>query len=344
MKQKMSYRFLLPSLLGAGMLLMAACVHDSYEDCPVEGKVDIALTYYKHHKGNNDLFADEVNRAGFYIFDKDSLFFRCDVVENFSLATGYHHKLTLPGGDYIIVSWCNGGTAWKPEVLTPGVTTLSEARMMLEAVPTTQGGYAVTGLPETLFFGLPQKRQIHVKNGKTVCDSIDLMKLTHDIRLRIRWKDQNGVYCTYKGHEEVTKPYLEIKNGEYGFRADMQKERFLTYFPTYLPSEVETPIDYASVRSDYRVGRLLAEGSTARVVLAEQMKDGKLERRYVRSLVELIRLTGQYDTQEQIDREERFDVDIDLRCLDPHHTHANTWMVIGIRINGWVVSDIESEL
>ena len=183
-----------------------------------------------------------------------------------------------------------------------------------------------------------------MKNGKTVHDSIDLLRVTNDVRVRIRWKDHDGIYCTYKGHEDNTLPYLEIKNGEYDFTCRPLRERFLTYMPQLLPSEEESPVDYASVRADFRVGRLMSEGSTAKLSVGEVSPDGSVTRRYTRSLVELIRLTGHYDTQEQLDREDHFNVDIDFCCLDSDHTHGDSWSVLGIVINGWVISDLQSEL
>lgn len=345
MKKKKQTRYSLPLLLLAGTLSLCGCIHDSYDGYPQEGNVDIAMTYYWHGKGNQDRFADEVNRAEFYVFDQDGLFYRREATEAAPFTNGYRHRLTLPYGDYTILSWCGGGTAWLPETFTPGITTLSEARMKLSATPTASGdGYVVETMPESLFFGNTQVGKVHVKRNKTVRDSIDLMKVTNDVHVRIRWKDYNGAYCTYKGHEGTARPYLEAKNGEYDFYCLPQRERFLTYLPQLLPSEEETPVDYASVRADFRVGRLTAEGSTEKISVAEVLPDGSVTRRYTRSLVELIRLTGHYDTQEQLDREDRFEVDIDFRCTDADHTHANTWAVIGIRINGWVVSDIESEL
>lgn len=340
-------KYLLPAALLAGTMGLGSCIHDSYDDCPTEGNVEIAMTYYWHNKGNEDLFGKEVNRAELYIFDKAGLFYRRDVVENSQFTNGYRHRLNLPGGEYSIVSWGDGGTKWQPEELIPGVTTLEDARMKLAATPVTRAGggaYVVEEMPEDLFFGEMRKQLITVKNGKTVRDSIDLKKMTQDIRVRLRWKDSNGAWCTEKVHEELARPYLEIMNGEYDFAGKPKRERFLTYMPQLLPSEEETPIDYASVRADFRVGRLTAEGSTAKVVVAEVLPDGSVTRRYTRSLVELIRLTGHYNTQEQIDREDHFDVEIDFRCEDTGHGHANTWMVIGIRINGWVVSDIEAEI
>jgi len=342
---KIQAKYILSILLLAGGTCLSSCIHEDNDDCPQEGNVDIAMTYYWHNKGNVDNFGQEVNRAELYVFDKDGLFYRRDVAEKPAFTNGYHHLLTLPGGDYTILSWSNGGTAWQPEAFLPGITTLEEARMKLAANPTTsENAYVVADMPETLFFGKTQEEKVRVVNGKTVHDSIDLMQVTNNVHIRIRWKDHDGVYCTDKGHEESVRPYLEIKNGEYDFAGKLQRERFLTYMPQLLPSEEESPIDYASVRADFRIGRLMAEGSTAKITIGEVLPDGRVTRRYTRGLVELIRLTGHYDTQEHIDREDHFNVDIDFCCTGSDHSHADTWMVQGIIINGWVVKDIGSEL
>ena len=338
-------RYFLGILLLAGCLGLSGCIHDDCEDCLKEGNVDIALTHYWHNKGNADNFAREINRVEFYIFDGEGLFYSRDLSPKTAFTNGYHYRLTLPGGDYTVLSWCNGGTAWLSDAFIPGVTTLEEARMKLTVAPTSnESAYKVPDMPESLFFGRTREEKVHVKNGKTVHDSIDLLRVTNDVRVRIRWKDHAGIYCNYKGHEDNTLPYLEIKNGEYDFTCRPLRERFLTYMPQLLPSEEESPVDYASVRADFRVGRLMSEGSTAKLSVGEVSPDGSVTRRYTRSLVELIRLTGHYDTQEQLDREDHFNVDIDFCCLDSDHTHGDSWSVLGIVINGWVISDLQSEL
>ena len=95
---------------------------------------------------------------------------------------------------------------------------------------------------------------------------------------------------------------------------------------------------------DARTMRLMADGSTEKLVVTTIEDDGTEKIVYARSIVDLIRLTGHYNSQLSIDTRNDYFIVVDFRCIDPEHHHGSTWIALSIWVNGWVVREIETEI
>lgn len=84
--------------------------------------------------------------------------------------------------------------------------------------------------------------------------------------------------------------------------------------------------------------------SNDRIIVTKTLGNGVEQVVYERSLVELINKTAQYGTQESLDREDTYVVDLDFRCNDPWHDTGDTWFTCGITINGWTVVEMAPEV
>ncbi|MEG1544876.1 MAG: FimB/Mfa2 family fimbrial subunit, partial [Tannerellaceae bacterium] len=112
---------------------------------------------------------------------------------------------------------------------------------------------------------------------------------------------------------------------------------------SYIPPQIVVK-DHVSVLPDFRVMRLTADGSTEKLVVTTLLPDGTEKIVYARSIVDLIRLTGHYNTQQQIDQTNDYTVVVDFRCVDKNHQHGSTWFAATIWVNNWVVKEVDSEI
>lgn len=348
-------------------LSLGGCIKDDYSDCPTSGSLDLRVTYYNQTVYNT--FAKEVSRLDFFIFDENELYLGrvTDTIGPFT--NEYKKSLDLPYGKYKVVVWGNlyddkkiGG-----EVVA-GVTSIDDLQIQLvtsstRSEPYPGGNYPpfvnfVKPMPKSLFYGITD--YVPVITGKHKEQVVDLTRNSNNIHVTLRWKNYDGYYDYSAEHQRTTRAYITGTNGDVDFRNELTRKRNITYIPFYRDPTDEDPFgaqtggslippqnvnkDHAAVLPDFRTMRLTKGGSAEKLVVTTLLPDGREKIVYVRSIVDLIRLTGQYNTQAEMDRENNYHIVVDFRCIDENHQHGDTWISTTIWVNNWIVKDIESEI
>lgn len=357
-------------LLAALMLPgLQGCVKDDLSGCPVTGTLDLTLSYTYHNKGEADLLPEEIKKVDFFVFDEAGTFVSRVTDATGSFVKGYHKSLELPGGNYKVVVWGNlENEQHRLSGLETGQVCLDKAWLGLHTYTGKDGNEYVQTQPTDLFYTLAAGR---VRNGEVSRDTLTFTKNTKHITLNIRWRDQYGFYCIDPSHAKETHCYITGQNGDAYFKDNgLPRSRWVVFRPDYVVQRSAgdagaSPVRTPNVQGRVVVDRPLPPGGEAlvsarinvmrlmtypniesndRIIVTKTLGNGVEQVVYERSLVELINKTAQYGTQESLDREDTYVVDLDFRCNDPWHDTGDTWFTCGITINGWTVVEMAPEV
>lgn len=364
------------------------CIKEDFSDCPPpvnppieqnDGSVKLQLTYTLHTHQRNGAYIDrlmqEVHQTDVFVFNNEG-----DLVKHEKEAvpsdavTPYTRTFHLPAGDYQVVVWGNHHEEESQCHMGPDVP-LESGRMRLRQ-------RVIPYLNDSLFHGItPQPFTVVAGEEQTV--PVDLMKNRNDIRLLVRWHEkgtERGHYCSHASHFANLQARIIDSNGAYTFRNEpVRRDTFV-----YMGCDFEPAARYDSVfygdtlpplkdtffKADFPMQRLMKE-SEARLQL---YRGDTLV--YQRRLLDVINRIEAYATQEALDREDHYLIELLFACehpqgpvdpddpddpddpVDPDDPDKPVdpddpilpdpkpeeyWNLISISVNGWnfVESDIE---
>ena len=325
-------------LLFLGLLLSAGCltgcIKDDLSDCPINvepepttGTFRLALTYTMHNTQENgtyvDLFSQQVHKVDVFVFDESGRFIQ-QITEEAApqFAENYTKEIELPGGDYQFVVW---GNLYEDETVHnygDAATWLEEGRMtLLQALSRSTD---VGMLTDSLFHGCTPQT-VTVENGKDQIVPIDLMKNRNDVRVVVRWREKGMTegYCTHPEHAQNITAVLKDNNTTYDFFNQVVDKQEVTYQPGRFPSwynplfhgKMEVyPTEQSHVYvADFSELRLMKDNADSRLVIHNA--EGKTVYEHALTGPDgLITLLEQYQTQESLDREDRYLIELLFEC------------------------------
>ncbi|MEG1612196.1 MAG: FimB/Mfa2 family fimbrial subunit [Alistipes sp.] len=293
------------------------CTREDLSKCKVNLQIQHTYTLNPEYK---DLFAQEVHQLAVYAFDQNERFYDMKFIADASqLGVANTMGFALPVGTYTLVTWAGeptqyvlgeapNGASTFAEGLRRGVTTLSDFRLWIshdlaDTITVTQ--------PADLFHGT--LRNVQITDMEEVNNvTIGLVKNTHIIRVSITGLDAPNadtrtntatVYATGSNSFYRHDNNLDLSAGEI----------------KYLPHSEEQVGDY--LISTLKVLRLMP---SHRLMLTTKNKNtGQIYCNF--DLLPYIMQSPDYQTQDELDREKQFDVEIKI--------DAN--LHIYIKINGW---------
>ena len=330
MNKTLTYLFLVAACAGC----FSACIKEDWSDCPppdvpapepepIEGRVKLQLDYkmhnYKEGADYIDRFIEEVHKVDVFVFDTEGNFVRRDITpvdptqpEPYTLALDY------PAGDYHFVVWGNHNET-ENECLGGRQTPLESSAMHLR---TKTPDRTIDILSDSLFHGMtPQPVSIIAGEEQTI--PVGLMKNRNDIRLLVRWHEkgtERDARCTHASHSAGLEARIIDANASYSFDnqllpaqdsvvylgGDFTPDK--TYHMAFHDDTICPPEAY---KADFSVGRLM-QGSRAELILTRA--DSIVFRR---PLMEIISQAEQYKTQESLDREDRYLIELLFECEHP---------------------------
>ena len=327
-------------LLFLGLLLSAGClfgcIKDDLSDCPISvepepepttGIFRLALTYTMHNTQENgtyvDLFNQQVRKVDVFVFDESGQFVK-QITEEASpiFAENYTKDIELPGGNYQFVVWGNHYENETVHNYTDAVTLLEEGRMTL--LQTLSRGAEIGMLTDSLFHGCTSQT-VTVENGKEQTVPIDLMKNRNDVRVIVRWRGKGMTegYCTHPEHAQNITATLIDNNAVYDFMNNVVEKQEVTYQPGRFP-EWYNPFFHGKMDvypteqehvyvADFSELRLMKDNADARLVI----RNADDEIVYEHALTGpngLITRLEEYQTQEALDREDRYLIELLFEC------------------------------
>lgn len=314
-----SFNKILPALfLFAGL---TSCIKEDRSEC----NPGVLLKYdYSLNPEYTNLFGEEVGKVTVYVFDENGFYYDRFSDAGKHLTNDWEMLLPLPPGNYTTVTW--GGalgtyrigetnadeTTFQSE-LKKGVTHISNFMLTAE-----KDGQPLVEL-DGLYHGKVDVTSVFQPEQTT---TVSLMKNTKHLTVTV--KDRT-VGRTRAGEESAPyEVYCTGTNARY-----MSDNSFGKKAETITNRPYKTYTTPGNAISELNLMRLLI-GRPFRLVV--KSKDGKSV--FDKDLVQTMMDTGGYTTQEDFDREMRYDVVINM----------DSDLGITITINGWEVVNVIPEL
>lgn len=301
------------------IVLLQSCIKEDLSKC--ESVLLLRFRYTLNNQETN-LFDSKIHQVNVYIFDSDGKF-----VDNFTeqgdkLTNDYVMRIPLPKGEYQIVAYGGDFSTYSTgeidnqtnilnNSLRKGVTDIADFRAELKSV-IGDGGYLYpAAVPNDLYAGFAHN-VASTENNQNVKD-IELISNSKKIKVKIT------------GTNFVTMPlevHITTTNGRYGYDNNIDESHGIF---KYLPiNSLEQP-NYIEI--DLKTLRLMM-GSSA-ILLIKSDSDVL----YEENIIEQILLSPEYNTQEDLDREDEFVFELNI-------TPSSNGIVITVTVNGWVINNI----
>ncbi len=327
MRFKMN-KYVLWFALLAGMV-QAGCYKEDESDC-----VDSLEIAFRFMKDGADMFEPEVESVSLFVFDENELFVgRWDEFDSSVLVDGYTMKIDLPdAGIYNCVAWggLHGGdfaVKCGSAGFEVGQTTLGELMTLINSEQKTymsQQCSVVDCKPCDLFYGNKMQVDLPKGVGKAVKVTIDLKKYSTQIRLIM-----SGIPFPTRAAGPYTQMlfHFESPNGVYDFRDNFAASGNMH---TYIAQ-------YDSFTGENAEGTLIMDIYTLKLGYGRGHKftiyDTENDKDYFTAdlLEEYIRKDPRYDTQEKVDAEDYFEIELEIRA------HAG----VDVHVNGWLIGDTQ---
>lgn len=312
-------------LLSASLLCFASsCIKEDRSEC----NPGVLLKYdYSLNTEHANLFGEEVGKVTVYVFDEQGMYYGTYSDAGSHLTNSWQMLLPLPAGNYTAVTW---GGALDPYRLgetdtdetafhgglKKGVTHIDNFMLSAE-----EQGLTLQKL-DALYHGKADVTSVFQPETAT---TVELTKNTNLLIVTI--EDESIRETASKGGELPYEIYCKGANGRY--RADNRLGKKCASL-TYQPHKAHAATGKMEVEIDLL--RLMA-GQPLRLVI----KDRAGNPVYDIDLIENLRATGQYVTQEELDREDVYHVVL-------RRGTGGEGGGISITINGWVPVDVKPEL
>ncbi|MEG1464831.1 MAG: FimB/Mfa2 family fimbrial subunit [Mucinivorans sp.] len=314
----MTYSNIISKTYGAALallvsLLLFGCTKEDLSDC------GMVVTFSHTSTDTQEVFPEDLKQIDLFVFDDKGLFVEQHRVEGISSKETSNIRLFLAAGNYTMVAWGNLNEDYTLSTLKKGQTTLAEATLSL-----VRANNQVTKRLGSLYHG--QITDVAIVGSGYSEKNIEMMN------------DANTFSITVKGlsveadatPEKVAKQYpmyVTDNNGDYKFDNTLALKEPLTYIPTY-------QIVDGNIVIQTTVLRLFEKGATT--LMMEKEQKARATQTLGWNLVELILKSGAIKDQQGLDRCDTYDIEIEL----DDQTNTTTT----IKVNGWVVYDINGEL
>ena len=300
------------SIFSLGIFL-SGCVSEPTEDCFTGAlwKVTIDLQY-EHNMRYADEFPTNINTVEIYAYDNMGVLFdtfeflRSDISSN-----NYDADIDLPDGNYTLVAWVNrSGSYLADNTGDKSTGTIELMRNASQEISTDQ---------DPLLYGTTN---VTVHRGDTQGE-IKLIKNTNIINVRCNFDKALAAVVTAEVRITGT-------NGIYDFdNNSVQTPNAQTY---YIPTASSFVLVGAGQANDdkFTVMRLIPGDN---LTLTVTIKNPSAPDEVIKTLLltSTIMSNPTYNNQSMLDRQDEYDITLDLQYDDLF----NTWMVTAILIEDW---------
>jgi hypothetical protein len=291
------------------------------EVCHIRFKYDYNMKYA-------DAFANEVKQVSVFVFDENGRFLKLQTIEGDVLKTeNFFITLDVSPGKYHLVVWAGlDGESFSIEKITPGISTISDLKVALNAVNRVSDSDL-----HPLWHG--EIKEINV-TGVYQEEFISLVKDTHRVRVvlqHINGKPVNGSSFRF----EITDD-----NSLINYDNSLIPAGLLTYSPYITGQNIVgdvTPVETAY--AEIHTSRLMVNSQSRLRII--DVNDNSIVidiplTAYL-LLTELEGNKGKMSSQEYLDRQDEYSL---IFFLDDNLS----WLKTQIIINGWTVRFNSSEL
>lgn len=335
-------------LLLTSLSALSGCIYQTLPECPPS--LWLAPEFTLHTETDTDgthkdMFGQTAQQITVYFFDAEGRF-AGQFSERGPFRNGYRIECPLTeAGDYHAVLWVNEESATRLNVKPmPGVTTLKELQLSLKEIDSC----VITQQFGPILHGKSDRFTITGNQEESRMIPVGFMRATHQVQVTARWRNKHSKeLCDASFHAEKTRMYIKDENGIVDFENELRPCKPLTYVPRYFSGEELKPYkdpvhpNAATLAGQFSVMRLLTDSKT-KLIFTTVKEDGSEETITEYHLLEWIKATKAFDTQEDLDRPETFQVYLEFLC-DDASAGEDTWVAVNITINGWRISNMDGE-
>lgn len=302
-------------LTGIMLTVFTSCIREDLPLCPPDKPDEPELAdytlyqTYTHHTGKEgaDLFTVQARRSDVFIFDENHRYVARQTDSVPVQQTLFGQTFRLPAGKYTLVSWANLTDQVNLTALTPGVSTLEEAKLILKAktkaLSNDKLNYSDNAL-QPLFFG--QKEAV-IEPGKSRTDTLPVIKNTNRIRVVIHWRDKDGKPCNYSCNRGIT---VQISGTDGAYHFDNSPATSPDEWLHYMPFQ-SAPVDSTGLATDFSMMRLIKERDQQLVI---RRPDSSRVLYKATLLADNILHHPLINTQDDLDRQDEYLIELFLRC------------------------------
>lgn len=269
---------------------------------------------YLLHTGEGDRFGEAVCHIDVYAFDSLGIYRKMFWDEGPHLQNDYRMPVDLPEGKWFFL--CLGGKVSDYEIgvfkagipwqfnsgIIPGITTLSDFRVKMKTGQQQTSGYSLGDL----FFGRLDSVEIIADNGGT--GIVELMKNTNKLEVRV------------KGITDDSSARITSNNGRFNSENLTPADAgTIIYVPYYSASQTDDTRIF-----QFDVLRLYTDGHLFLDLLNPDGTD--VFPGFAKELINVIMLSPAYNTQEDLDREDSYLIELTL---------SKDGVIVSLRVNGW---------
>lgn len=296
---------------------LPGCIFEDMHSCTE--KSDLRF-FYTMNPENKDLLGETVSRIDVYIFDKDGIYIGKKTSTDGQGNNQFPISLDLPDGIYDFLSVGYQNSYFMIGVFDPLKTNMQFDEGLIAGKSTLKDFRLKAEYKQNLFFPLPVgnllrgniiRQELPVKGKNSL--HVSMIQFKNQLNISVKGLDFPGYH-----------PVLYANNGRYDFENN-------------IPSDARTKIYEAqtlSIGDTYQFDVLrLIEHRKIEFALVDQ-EGNRMPGITPVNLIELIQKSPSYTSQEDLDREHTYNIE-----LNYHQS-----VIVGITINGWETVQVKPEM
>lgn len=295
----------------------SGCIFEYPQPCE---EVSNMRFFYLMNPENKDLFGESVNQVDVYIFDENGVYIDKKSDKGPHIQNNYNMPMNLPDGVYTFVVVGSKKSFFDIGVFDPNAASTKFDQGLITGKSTLENFRLKTTYTHNILFPLEIEsllrgnliRRTINKNEQSILD-VFMIQYRNNIRITIKGLDLTGYT-----------PILYANNGRYDYENN-------------IPADAQDKIYDAKVikqNHEFQFDVLrLVERSTMQLMLVDQQQQMMPGFKPI-NLIKEIQKSPSYPTQEALDKEHFFDIELDF----------SKETQVAITINGWEIINTDPEI
>lgn len=299
------------------IFFLPGCIYEDMQSCIK--KSDLRF-FYTMNPENKDLLGETVSRIDVYIFDKDSVYIGKKTSAGDPDNNQFPISLDLPDGIYNFLSVGYQDSYFMIGVFDPLKTNMQFDEGLIAGKSTLKDFRLKATYNQNLFFpirignllrGNLIRQELPAKENASL--NVSMIQFKNQLNITIKGLDYPGYH-----------PILYANNGRYDFENNIPSDARNRIYEAGLLKSVDL--------YQFEVLRLI-EHQKIEFMLVDA-NGNKMPGISPVNLIELIQKSPSYATQEELDREHSYNIE-----LNYHQS-----VIVGITVNGWETVQVKPEM
>lgn len=320
---------IIPTSLYIGILfsiLVVSCddvIYDKLEPCET-----IIQFNYDYNMAYTNQFGRQTEQVSLFVFDNNGKFVTVISDKKDSFENDYGMSLNLDPGKYTFIAYSGLDDNYAKVNLVPGTSTPEDLKVLLNR---NSGNISNTEL-KPLLYGIIKDKEIKGSLDETI--TIPMMKLSNKIRIVFQDLSKEST-----SQIDVNNYDFEITgaNGKYDGTGNSLTDDLLHYTPYYKEN-----IEGGGAAVEINTLRLISDKDYRLIIRNKQTGEELLNTDLINLLLQTkLHENSALSNQEYLDRQDTYAI---VFAFDGKPVTKETFISVGIWINGWIIREQGSEI